>query len=86
MARKIHPEILKFLSGISLFQKLSPAVLTRIYQNIEERNVYNHDVIYYRGDISDKLFIVRHGEVMLTFGESGKSVKYLGEAEFFCRE
>ncbi|MBM9578660.1 Crp/Fnr family transcriptional regulator, partial [Leptospira sp. 201903070] len=37
MARKIHPEILKFLSGISLFQKLSPAVLTRIYQNIEER-------------------------------------------------
>ncbi|EMJ66778.1 MULTISPECIES: patatin-like phospholipase family protein [Leptospira] len=84
MARKIHPEILKFLSGISLFQKLSPAVLTRIYQNIEERNVYNHDVIYYRGDISDKLFIVRHGEVMLTFGESGKSVKYLGEAEFFA--
>lgn len=86
MARKIHPEILKFLSGISLFQKLSPAVLTRIYQNIEERNIYNHDVIYYRGDISDKLFIVRHGEVMLTFGESGKSVKYLGEGEFFCRK
>ncbi|PJZ55023.1 patatin-like phospholipase family protein [Leptospira adleri] len=84
MARKIHPEILKFLSGISIFQKLSPAVLTRIYQNIEERNVYNHDVIYFRGDISDKLFIVRHGEVMLTFGESGKAVKYLGEGEFFA--
>ncbi|TGK35200.1 alpha/beta hydrolase [Leptospira gomenensis] len=84
MARKIHPEILKFLSGISLFQKLSPAVLTRIYQNIEERNVFNHDVIYYRGDLSDKLFIVRHGEVMLTFGESGKAVKYLGEGEFFA--
>ncbi|PJZ69447.1 alpha/beta hydrolase [Leptospira perolatii] len=84
MKRLVPPEALQFLVSIPLFKNLPRKLLVQIYRHIEERNVYNHDVIYYKGEISKELYIIRHGEVMVTLGEAGKTIRYLGEGDIFA--
>ncbi|TGK14758.1 alpha/beta hydrolase [Leptospira fluminis] len=84
MNRFVPPEALQFLASISLFKNLPRKLLVQIYKHIEERNVYNHDVIYYKGEISKELYLIRHGEVMVTLGETGQTVRYLGEGDIFA--
>ncbi|EPG75425.1 phospholipase, patatin family [Leptospira fainei serovar Hurstbridge str. BUT 6] len=84
MIRFVPPEALQFLASIPLFKSLPRKFLVQIYKHIEERNIYNHDVIYYKGEISKELYLIRHGEVMVTLGEAGQTVRYLGEGDIFA--
>ncbi|MEI7011745.1 patatin-like phospholipase family protein [Leptospira licerasiae] len=84
MKKIIPPEALQFLASIPLFKGLPRKLLVLLYGHIEERNIHNHTVIYYKGEISKELYIIRHGEVMMTLGEAGKTVRYLGEGDVFA--
>lgn len=83
MKKIVPPEALQFLASIPLFKGLPRKILVLLYGHIEERSVYNHSVIYYKGEISKELYLIRHGEVMISLGEAGKTVRYLGEGDVF---
>ncbi|TGJ99217.1 alpha/beta hydrolase [Leptospira semungkisensis] len=84
MKKIVPPEALQFLASIPLFKGLPRKTLVLLYGHIEERNVHNHTVIYYKGEISKELYLIRHGEVMMSLGEAGKTVRYLGEGDVFA--
>ncbi|TGN20431.1 patatin-like phospholipase family protein [Leptospira idonii] len=54
-----------FLKSVDLFKKLSPAVLTRIANNIQEKLIRSHEALYYKGESSENIYIIRYGEILL---------------------
>ncbi|GBF51188.1 esterase [Leptospira ryugenii] len=57
--------ILKFLKTVELFKKLPPQVIGRIANNIEERLIRSHEALYYKGEASEHIYIIRYGEILL---------------------
>ncbi|MDZ4728135.1 MAG: patatin-like phospholipase family protein [Leptospira sp.] len=57
--------ILKFLKSVELFKKLPTLVLSRIANNIQEKLIRSHEALYYKGEASENIYIVRYGEILL---------------------
>ncbi|WCL51285.1 patatin-like phospholipase family protein [Leptospira sp. GIMC2001] len=72
--------MLKFLKSVELFKGLSLPALKSILRHIEERMVRNHDFLYYKGEASEHIYIIRYGEIVLE-GFSGKNNIYLGPGD-----
>jgi len=81
IVKNLRHEILDFLSSIVLFRGLKEKELLAIHGMIEEIEVQSHDFIYRSGDPSDRLFIIRYGEVMVRIGSGSDKVRYLGSGE-----
>ena len=81
MKSRVSSEILEFLRGIDLFRGLSDKALRQLAENIEERSFINHEYIYQKGSISENLYIIRYGEVMIQFGEVADIIRYLGPGD-----
>lgn len=69
----------QFLKRIQLFSGVKSTTLRKIAISLTEKKIHNKDVIYFTGEISDSLFIVRYGEVLVRVN-STKSI-YLGPEE-----
>lgn len=69
----------RFLKRVELFNGVSSTTLRKIAISLTEKKIHNKDVIYLTGEISDCLFIVRYGEVLVRVN-STKSI-YLGPEE-----
>jgi len=72
--------ILNFLKKISLFQQVSAKTLQTIFRHIEERTVRSHDFLYYRGEESESLYIIRYGEIIIENIAHGGSL-YVGPGD-----
>ncbi|MDX1957129.1 MAG: patatin-like phospholipase family protein [Leptospiraceae bacterium] len=70
---------LRFLKSVSLFKGVNQNTLKRIVSSIVERKIHNKDTIYFAGEKSEKLFIIRYGEAIVRVNEQ-KSV-YLGPGD-----
>ncbi len=70
---------IRFLKKLKLFLGVSPATLRKIASSLIEKKVHNKDIIYFTGEISESLFIVRYGEVLVRINNT-KSI-YLGPEE-----
>jgi NTE family protein len=72
--------ILKFLKTVEIFKGLPLPALKAIIRHIEERMVRNHDFLYYKGESSEHLYIIRYGEIVVdNFTERGNI--YIGPGE-----
>jgi NTE family protein len=69
----------RFLKRVELFNGVNSTTLRKIAISLSEKKIHNKDVIYFTGEISDCLFIVRYGEVLVRVN-STKSI-YLGPEE-----
>jgi NTE family protein len=69
----------RFLKRVELFNGVNSTTLRKIAISLTEKKIHNKDVIYFTGEISDCLFIVRYGEVLVRVN-STKSI-YLGPEE-----
>ncbi len=57
--------IQNFLKSVELFKKLPSNVLARLANNIQEKLVRSHEALYYKGEASENIYIIRYGEVLL---------------------
>lgn len=57
--------ILNFLKKIELFKNVNPRTLQTIVQNREERTIRSHDFLYYKGEESSYIYIIRYGEIVI---------------------
>jgi len=78
---KIRPEILSFLKSLTIFQNVKSSALALLYKHIREISISNHEYVYQRGDVSDNIYILRYGEVMLRLGPLGETIRYLGSGD-----
>ncbi|MCC5815246.1 MAG: patatin-like phospholipase family protein [Leptospira sp.] len=79
---KIEKEkiVIQFLKKIELFRGLSPQTLKSLVKSIEERPVRNHEFLYYKGEDSEHIYIIRYGEILLeNFPNSGNI--YIGPGD-----
>lgn len=66
----------RFLKNLKLFEGVQDKTLRKIASSISEKKFHNKDIIYFQGEISDSLFIIRYGEVLIRINNA-KSI-YLG--------
>ncbi len=87
MAGVSHPDdAMKFLPSIALFGGLQENTLNRIISMLQEHRLEAGQEVCRQGDVGRSLFLVRHGEVVVTRQtETGKTIRMvrLGEGEFF---
>ncbi len=79
-SEKNKSAIEQFLKTVELFKKLPPTVLSRIANNIKEEVIRSHEVLYYKGETSENIFIIRYGEIQLE-NISNQGTVYLGPGE-----
>lgn len=72
--------IQKFLKSVELFKKLPPSVLTRLANNVQEKLIRSHEALYYKGESSESIYIVRYGEILLE-NIGGQSHVYVGSGQ-----
>lgn len=70
---------IRFLKRLKLFHGVKPKTLQKIAISLIEKKIHNKDTIYFTGEISENLFIVRYGEVLVKLNNT-KSI-YLGPEE-----
>jgi NTE family protein len=68
-----------FLKKIPLFHGVKPSSIQKIASEIQERKIHNRDTIYFAGEESESIYIVRYGEVAVRF--AGNPEFYLGPGE-----
>lgn len=68
-----------FLKKCPLFAKVKPLTVRKLAELVVERKIHNKEAIFTAGEPSDKLFIIRYGEVMLKYG-SGEVFMSPGDA------
>jgi NTE family protein len=72
--------ITQFLKKIELFKGLSSQTIRSLVRSIEERHVRNHEFLYYKGEDSEHIYIIRYGEILLeNFPNSGNI--YIGPGD-----
>lgn len=59
-------ELLEFLSGIKIFEGLSYSELYSFIPDMYERKYIRNEVVFFRGDLSMALYLIRGGIVSLT--------------------
>jgi NTE family protein len=69
----------RFLKRLRLFQRVKLNTLRKMASSLVEKKVHNKDIIYFTGEISESLFIIRYGEVLVRVNNT-KSI-YLGPEE-----
>lgn len=57
--------ILAFLRTVDLFKGLPLPALKSILRHVEERVVRSHDFLYYKGEVSEHIFVIRYGEIVI---------------------
>lgn len=72
--------IQKFLNSVELFKKLSPSVLGRIANNVKEKLIRSHEALYYKGESSENIYIIRYGEILLE-NVGGNTHVYIGSGQ-----
>lgn len=72
--------IIQFFKKIELFKGLSTPTIKSLIRNIEERPIRSHDFLYYKGEDSEHIYIIRYGELLLeSFPNSGSI--YIGPGD-----
>jgi NTE family protein len=79
MKKNILDYRVRFLKRLKLFQGVSLNTLRKMATGLVEKKVHNKDIIYFTGEISESLFIIRYGEVLVRVNNT-KSI-YLGPEE-----
>ncbi|BDA77191.1 alpha/beta hydrolase [Leptospira kobayashii] len=77
---KERAAIQNFLKSVDLFNKLPPSVLARIANNVQEKLIRSHEALYYKGESSESIYIVRYGEILLE-NISDHGVVYIGAGQ-----
>jgi NTE family protein len=72
--------IQNFLKSVELFKKLPPAILNRLANNVQEKLIRSHEALYYKGEASENIYIVRYGEILLENIANQGSV-YIGSGQ-----
>lgn len=70
---------IRFLKRLKLFRGVKIQTLRKIAVSLTEKKIHNKDTIYFTGEISESLFIVRYGEVLVKLNQT-KSI-YMGPEE-----
>ncbi|HMV44244.1 MAG TPA: patatin-like phospholipase family protein [Leptospiraceae bacterium] len=70
---------IRFLKKLKLFEGVQSKTLRKIALSLSEKKFHNKDIIYFQGEISESLFIIRYGEVLVRVNNQ-KSI-YLGPQE-----
>jgi NTE family protein len=73
---------IQFLKKLSLFVGVKSATLQKIASSLVERKIHNKDTVYFSGEQSEYLYIVRYGEVVVKINNT-KSI-YLGPGEILA--
>jgi CRP/FNR family transcriptional regulator, cyclic AMP receptor protein len=85
MAKSVA-ELLQWLPTVALFGGLEEKTLLRLIEAMPEHTLEAGRQVCKQGDIGRSMFLVRHGEVMVSHDtESGRRIKMvrLGPGEFF---
>jgi NTE family protein len=72
--------IQNFLKSVELFKKLPSAILSRIANNVQEKLIRSHEALYYKGEASENIYIVRYGEILLE-NIGNHRVVYIGSGQ-----
>ncbi|MBK8399421.1 MAG: patatin-like phospholipase family protein [Leptospiraceae bacterium] len=79
MKNDIISHRVKFLKRLKLFRGVKIQNLRKVAISLTEKKIHNKDTIYFTGEISESLFVVRYGEVLVKLNNT-KSI-YLGPEE-----
>jgi len=72
--------VLKFLRSIELFKGMALPNLKSIMKHMEERMIHNHEFLYYKDEISEHIYIIRYGEIIIE-SFSGHGNIYVGPGD-----
>lgn len=57
--------IINFLRKIELFKGIATTTLKSLIRHMEEKSIRSHDFLYHKGEISEYIYIIRYGELVL---------------------
>lgn len=69
-----------FLRKMDLFKGVSRDTLRSIIRHLEERVIRSHEFLYYKGEVSEHIYIIRYGEIVLENFSSAGSI-YMGPGD-----
>src|SRR3989338_11392848 len=78
-----YSDMLKRLSGISLFRSLPPEEMCAVVEFTHPFSVKSGEVIFNEGDPGDRLYIIETGVVEVDSGQAKRKVAELGAGEAF---
>jgi NTE family protein len=73
---------LYILRGIPLFKNLDDNDLKLIAGKLHQESYAKGDFVFKEGDVGDTMYLVESGQVVVTQGDTGEAIAYLGPGSF----